>query len=305
MKNVLVTGSNGFIGQWLCKALLSSGYNLKKHVRVINPNDDCEQFECDLEKKSFPEEALENIDVIYHLAGLAHDTNKSAFSDKQYYKVNVDAVLQIAAIAVRKKVKQFVFVSSVKAGGKANEDCSDGNNQTDPKGVYAFTKRKAEIKLLKLGLESSMHITIIRPALVYGPEMGGNLRLMLSSIKNGWFPPLPKLRNKRSMIHIDNLIDVFLLIINNKKAYDEIFIATDGVTYSSREIFEEMCKLLNKKIPNWGVPFFFFKLLAMTSGKMKHKVSKLFDDECYSSKKLESIGFKPNRALGNMNETNF
>tara|TARA_B100001173_G_scaffold309317_1_gene321359 strand:- start:557 stop:1474 length:918 start_codon:yes stop_codon:yes gene_type:complete len=305
MKNILVTGANGFIGQRLCKALLSSGYNLKKLVRVINPLDESEQYKCELENSTFPREAIENIDVIFHLAGLAHDTSESSFSEKQYHLVNVDATLRIATIAAKHKVKQFVFVSSVKAGGRPVEGCSDEDNQTDPRGVYASTKREAEIKLIELGLKNNIHITIIRPALVYGPNVGGNLKLMLSSINSGWFPPLPNLRNKRSMIHVDNLISAFVLIMNNQDAYDEIFIATDGIPYSSREIYEEMCKLLGKKIPSWSVPYFLFKLLAKISVNMKHKVNKLFEDECYSSKKLESIGFKPIKTLGDMNETNF
>jgi UDP-glucose 4-epimerase len=306
MKYVLVTGANGFIGQHLCQSLLSSGLKLKKHVRTKNSLDACEQYECDLESNEFSEKALENIDVIYHLAGLAHDTNGLSFSEDQYRSINIDATLRIATIAAKQKVKHFIFVSSVKAGGKPiGGSCINEDKQSDPKGIYAITKREAEIKLIELGRLSDMCISIVRPSLVYGPNVGGNLKLMLSSIDNGWFPPIPDTGNQRSMIHVDDLVQALLFVMNNKDAYGEIFIATDGVPHSSRELYEEMCKLLGKKIPSWSIPMFFFNILAKMSLNMKHKVSKLLDDECYSSEKLESIGFKAKRTLGDMNETNF
>ena len=103
--------------------------------------------------------------------------------------------------------------------------------------------------MLELSQDADMEVVIVRPSLVYGKGMKGNLNLMLSGIKSGWFPPLPKVQNYRSMIHLDDLIDALLMLSLDRRADGEIFIATDGHTYSSRDIYEAMCTNLGKKIP--------------------------------------------------------
>ena len=95
-----------------------------------------------------------------------------------------------------------------------------------------------------------MHVSIVRPSLVYGPGVKGNLQLMLSAVKKGLLPPLPETGNKRSMIHVDDLVDILLLVEKDNRANGEIFIATDGNTYSSNEIYSAMSKSLNKNIKN-------------------------------------------------------
>lgn len=306
MMNVLVTGANGFIGKSLCKSLSISGYNVIKLVRTKILEDESVQYECDFETTKFPEEALEGIDVIYHLAGIAHDTTGSVFLDNQYYLVNVDATEKIATLAAKKNIKHFIFVSSAKAGGEPRVGyCSSEENQNIPKDIYAISKREAEKKIIRIGKEFNLNVTILRPSLVYGPNAGGNLKLMLLAIKKGWFPPIPKTENQRSMVHIDDLVSSMIFVTNNKDAFGEIFNVTDGIPYSTRELYEEMCKLSGKDIPKWAVPVFLFNLISKTSKRIEKKVSKLLGDECYSSDKLESIGFKPTRKLSEINETYF
>jgi UDP-glucose 4-epimerase len=304
MMNVLVTGANGFIGKSLCMSLSMRGDNVIKLVRNKIVKDESLQYEYDFETKEFPEEALEGIDVIYHLAGIAHDITGSVFIDNQYYLVNVDATVKIATLAAKKNIKHFIFVSSAKAGGDPSGGvCSNEENLNIPKDIYAVTKREAEKKIIAIGKEFDLNVTIMRPSLVYGPNAGGNLKSMLLGIKKGWFPPIPKIDNRRSMVHIDDLVGSMIFVTNNKDAFGEIFIVTDGIPHSTRELYEEMCKLLGKDIPKWTMPIFLFNLLSKISKKLEKKVSKLLGDECYSSDKLESIGFKPQRKLSEINET--
>ena len=150
-----------------------------------------------------------------------------------------------------------------------------------------------------------MHVSILRPALIYGPNVKGNLHLMMQGIKKGWFPPLPEIGNRRSMIHVDDIVRALLFLANNKKSNGEVFIATDGRTYSSRNIYETMCRVLGKSTANWSVPRFLFNTIARLSGGFKYKIDKLLGDECYSSKKLQSLGFKAQKQLRQMNETDF
>jgi UDP-glucose 4-epimerase len=304
MASYLVSGATGFIGSRLVKMLVSQNHKVTLLSRKAISQFDSILF--DLESDDFSQINLENIDVIFHLAGIAHENNNSQISKKKYQKINVDSVIKLAEFAVNSEVKKFIFVSTVKAGGTPTAATLNTENDQNPlEGIYAKSKREAELKLIKLGKSTNMFISIVRPALVYGPEVKGNLELMLRAIERGWFPPLPKINNNRSMIHVDDLVEALYLVSNNIRANGEIFIATDGKSYSSHEIYQEMCFLLNKSVPKWTVPHLVFKLIALFHPSLKQKVNKLLGDESYSSEKIESIGFKPKRTLREMNETSF
>jgi nucleoside-diphosphate-sugar epimerase len=300
---VLITGSTGFIGKRLVNKLQSSGYQLRVISR--NPVPGIETFIADLKGPDIPSEALSGVDTIFHLAGYAHDLREAAKMREIYYSINVDSTFRLAELAIQNKVKRFIFVSSVKAGGPPIAGhCISEEEQGEPEGVYGKTKREAELKLLKVA-SKHMHVSIVRPSLVYGPNAKGNLRLMLSGIKKGWFPPLPEIVNRRSMIHVDDLVRALLFVAEDSRANGEIFNATDGIPHSSREIYEAMCSVLVKSIPKWSVPKFFFSIASFMNPRIRYKVNKLLGDECYSSEKLQSLGFKPKRSLNEMNETSY
>jgi UDP-glucose 4-epimerase len=299
-----VTGGSGFIGQRLVAALKQSG----GEIRVLSreKHSDYDAIICDLQSEVIPDQALNNVNTVFHLAGFAHDMRDASKIADLYYKVNVSATVQLANLAVKSGVKRFVFVSSVKAGGNPPlGTCANEKDQKNTEDVYGKTKREAELALLKIGKESGMHVSIIRPSLVYGPNVRGNLKLMLSGIEKGWFPPLPETGNRRSMIHVDDLVRAILLVAEDRRANGEIFIATDGTPYSSREIYNTMCGVTGKLIPKWSVPKILFDIASLVSPRIKYKINKLLGNECYSSSKLEALGFKAKKSLKDMNETDF
>ena len=301
MKNILISGATGFIGQRLVGAV-------DANIRVLSrkKQSNYETVVCDLKSEVIPDNALDGVNTVFHLAGFAHDLSDATKIQNIYQKVNVDATIRLAKLAVKSNVNRFIFVSSVKAGGGSNFGvCVSEKDQGDPEGIYGKTKREAELKLLKIGKESDMHVSIIRPSLVYGPNVKGNLQLMLSGIKKGWFPPLPETGNKRSMIHVDDLVRAILLVADDDRANGEIFIATDGTPHSSRYIYNAMCSALDKSIPKWSVPKILFDMASLVNPRIKYKLNKLLGDECYSSAKLEALGFKAKKTLKDMNETSF
>ena len=301
MKNILITGATGFIGQRLVKATDS-----KIKILSRKKQHDFETIVCDFEKGSIPSNTLDGIDAVFHLAGFAHDIRDASKIADLYYEVNVSATVQLANLAVKSGVKMFVFVSSVKAGGSPPIGiCANEKDQRNAEDVYGRTKREAELKLLEIGQVSGMHVSIIRPSLVYGPDVKGNLQLMQSGIGKGWFPPLPETGNRRSMIHLDDLVQAILLVAEDKRSNGEIFIATDGTPHSSRGIYNAMCNVIGKSIPKWSVPKFLFDVVSLISPRIKYKLHKLLGDECYSSAKLEALGFKAQKTLKDMNETSF
>ena len=298
-----VTGGTGFIGKRLICALRKEQINVRLLSRKkLNKNT----IVCDLKVDSIPDDSLIGVDTIFHLAGFSHDMRDATKIQNIYQRVNVDATIRLAKLAVKSNIKKFIFVSSVKAGGAPDFGvCESEKDQGDPEGVYGKTKREAELKLLKIGKESGMHVSIIRPSLVYGPNVKGNLQLMLSGIKKGWFPPLPETGNKRSMIHVDDLVRAILLVADDDGANGEIFTATDGNPHSSRDIYNAMCSVLDRPIPKWSIPKFLFDMVSLMNPRIKYKLNKLLGDECYSSAKLEALGFKAQKTLKDMNETDF
>ena len=301
MKLFFITGASGFVGKRLTKAL-------KGEIRVLSRSlqFNYDTVVCDFRSDSIPKESLLGVDTVFHLAGFAHDTGDESKIIDLYQKVNVDATVELARLAIKSGVKKFIYISSVKAGHKGIlGSCGNEEDQGDPVSIYGKTKREAELRLLEMSRNSKMHVSIIRPALIYGPNVKGNLKLMLSGIKKGWFPPLPKTGNKRSMIHVDDLIRAILLVTSEIKANGEIFIATDGILYSSNEIYKTICNIEGKSIPRWTTPKIFFNFISLISPSIKYKINKLLGDECYSSQKLEALGFSAKKTLREMNETDF
>jgi UDP-glucose 4-epimerase len=300
----LITGSTGFIGSRLVKCLDDLNYDILVVSR--NPQSNYKSIICDLQNDEIPESILNGIDVVFHLAGISHDSPNKKNYENIYNKVNFDATIRLAKASMLNNVKKFIFVSSVKAGGPSIKgQLMNENSDSMPEGVYGKSKRKAELELLKIAQKSSMIISIIRPALVYGPDVKGNLGKMISGINAGWFPPLPEIGNSRSMIHVDDLVHAILFIVNNKHTNREIFIATDGEFYSSRKIYEIISFSLNKSVSSWSVPKAFFDLAASISFNIRYKINKIMGDEKYSSKKLQLLGFSAQKKLKDINQSSF
>tara|TARA_B110000003_G_scaffold274078_1_gene313124 strand:- start:2871 stop:3800 length:930 start_codon:yes stop_codon:yes gene_type:complete len=303
-KNILITGSTGFIGSSLVNALSNSCNKLILLSRTINPEIPHKQIKCDFLTDELKIDFFQNVDVVFHLAGCAHDTRISK-SENYYRKINVEASLNIAQLAIKCNVSKFVYLSSVKAGPKINQNKFFSQGDIKAKDIYGQTKYEAEEALMQIALMCNMSLIILRPALVYGPEVKGNLKFMLKGVLQGWFPPLPEVHKYRSMVHIDDLIRALMFIVEDNRADGNTYVITDEHKYSSREIYETLCYACNKKPFNWSVPKFVFELIGYLHPVIRSKMRKLFDDEIYSSVKIKELGFNPIKSLKDINETIF
>ena len=305
MKNILITGAGGFIGSRCVEYARKAGWNCKLLSRSEIQGYDTVKF--NLMTDSVDRLNLEGIDAVIHLAGVAHNLKTpTSLDDKMYKEVNVCFSEKLARKSIEFNVKRFIFVSSIKAGGipimgKIHDESFVGKVD----GIYGESKLEAESRLLSLQQKYDYGLTIIRPALVYGSNVKGNLKSMLNLIRKGICPPLPEVNNKRSMIHVDDLVIAIFHLIDNDSSIANVYNATDNEYYSARKIYENLCRSLSVTPHSWSVPKIFFDFAGLFSPKLNDSISKLFSDACFSSYKLNHLGFKAVFKLKNINQKLF
>ena len=268
--NILITGSNGFLGQYLCQHLAEQSYRILAQTRkpqkfthsaVTNINFDLND---DLDNID-----LSQVDVIAHCAGRAHVMNETATSPLDAYRqTNVQGTLNLAKKAVQSGVKRFIYLSSIKVNGEqtTNEPfkSSDLVNTDDP---YGLSKYEAEQELLKLSKETGLEVVIIRPVLIYGPNVKANFKSMVG-LANKKIPlPIGCLDNKRSMVSIYNLADLIHTCMTHPNANGEVFLASDQDDISVKQLFEKLAYHQNNNLIILPVPKSLIAFLASLVGK--------------------------------------
>lgn len=304
MKKILITGATGFIGQHLIQYLHAKQVSIRILARQTQNNaENIETFQADLTKADSLKNVCNDIDTVFHLAGFAHAFDENKTFAKMHELTNFIGTKNLLNEARRAGVKQFIFISSVKAVGDS-QNLVDENWDKFPSSPYGIAKRKAEQAVLD-AQKWGMHVCVLRPALVYGPGWKGNLNSMLNAIKRGLFPPLPKLKNARSMISVIDLCQAAWLAALKPEANGKTYFVTDGMTYSTEQLYSEIYQALQKTTPRIRMPYLVFKLLAL-SGDIGKKLlrrrlpfdsealNKLFGSAHYDSKRImNELGFKP------------
>jgi len=305
-KEVLVTGANGFIGIRLCQLLQQQGLNVRT-LTHRRGGDNVSNYLMDLATDDCPVGLFEGIDTVFHLAGKAHDLAQKADDTDHYWQINVEGTRKLLEAARLAGVKRFVFFSSVKAQGEATIQPMNESDTTPACSSYGQSKYAAEQLVLHGGYVP--HPVVIRPCMVYGNTEKGNLPVMIKAIKRGWFPPLPEFGNKRSMVHVDDVIQVAMLAAENPKAAGQIFIVSDGQAYSTRQIYDWIRLALGKAPASWEIPMVLLSGLAKCGDLFGRFAGRrfLFDSDAlhkltgsawYSSAKIEhELGFKPTHTL--------
>lgn len=265
---ILITGASGFVGQSLVPILQQ-----KHHVETVS-----------LRKKKVEDLDLKNTEVIVHLAGMAHQMTK--IDPKIYFDVNRDLTLKVAEKAKADGVKQFIFISSVKVYGDTGRvgQVLNENSECTPTDPYGKSKLEAEIGLQKLETPD-FKVAIIRPPLIYGKEVKGNLQRLKSLILKMPILPFGGIKNERSMVYVGNLIALIDHLIQHQNS--GIFIAGDQKAHSTTDLVVAMKQFLNAKTRLVKLPNFAVSILRLLKPAL---INRLFDsyviDNSLTNKKL-------------------
>lgn len=226
MSRILVTGATGFVGRALVAAFAANGQAVCAAVRRPPPFDfpagvDIFQHG-DLGEPVDWRPALDGIDAVIHLAGIAHIGR--GVSPKRYDSVNVLATVQLAQAAAAAKVERFVFVSSIRAqSGPCSDHVLNEKDAAAPTDDYGRSKLAAEAAVGVAGAP----FTVLRPVVLYGSGVKGNVALLARAAASPWPLPLASFVNRRSLLGIDNFISAVSFVLASPAARGETYIVAD------------------------------------------------------------------------------
>lgn len=214
--------------------------------------------------------ALAGVDCVVHLAARVHVMHERAADPlAEFRKVNVDGSLALARQAVAAGVRRFIFVSSIKVNGEGTAPGRPfaADDALAPADAYGISKLEAERSLLALAAEAGMQMVIIRPVLVYGPGVKANFRSMMSWLSKGVPLPLGAIHNRRSLVALDNLVDLILTCMNHLAAAGQVFLVSDGEDLSTTELLRRMGAALGRPARLLPVPAAWLDGAARLLGK--------------------------------------
>jgi len=269
MKKICVTGANGFIGKSLCKRLINSNISIRGLVRNLNKfnyNPKIEYMSIgDIALKKNWKNELSGYDCVIHCAGKAHgDYQKRKNSFINYDMVNHVSTKKLAEQCVLFGVKRFVFLSTIGVLGDNTNNRGPFlySDKPNPKNEYAISKYEAEKALLKISKKTGLEIVIIRLPLVYGPHSIGNFKRLLKLIKSRIPMPFGSIKNKRSLIGIDNLTDALVHCINCKDATGKTLLVSDNEDLSVSDLITYIEKILGLPTRLFRFPIFVLKFFG-------------------------------------------
>ncbi len=264
-RKILITGANSYIGESVERWLQDSGHNYRiTTLDMLDPD--------------WKEHEFSKYDVVFHVAGIAH-AEVGRVSDEirnKYYKVNRDLAIEVASIAKDQGVKQFIFMSSMIIYNGCEESFITKDTKPKAENFYGDSKLQADLKLQKLNC-NDFKVCIIRPPMIYGKGSKGNYPILVKLATK--LPVFPVVKNRRSMLHIDNLCEFIKLMIDNEEG--GIFFPQNDEYTNTSCMVKMIANAKGHKIimlpgTNWII-----KLMIRVPGKIGTLANKAFGNQVY------------------------
>jgi nucleoside-diphosphate-sugar epimerase len=272
LPQLLITGANGFVGRALCAEAASRRFAVQAATRLP----------CDLigagasravglvDGATDWSAALAGVDRVVHLAARVHVMTDTASNPlDEFRRVNRDGTLNLARQAAAAGARRFIFVSSVKVNGESTAPGRPftADDTPAPQDAYGLSKAEAEAGLRVLAQDTGMEVVIIRPPLVYGPGVKANFAAMMRWLRRGVPLPLGAIHNRRSLVALDNLVDLVITCLSHPAAAQQTFLASDGEDVSTTELLRRMAQAMDCPVHLVPVPAAWLQQAATLLGK--------------------------------------
>lgn len=274
MNGILLTGVSGFVGGAIHERLVMEGVGaltvaLRQSMPAL-PDSTRQVLVAAIDAQTDWAEALNGVDTVIHSAARVHVMSDNSENPlEEFRKVNVAGTLNLARQAVDAGVRRFIFISSIKVNGEGTMPGSPFFADAVPAPVdpYGISKMEAEQALLKLADQTGIEVVIVRPPLVYGPGVKANFLNMMKWLKKGIPLPFGSINNRRSLVALDNLVDLIVLCIRHPGAAGQTFLVSDGEDLSTSELLRRMGAALGVSSRLIPVPSWMLEMGASMLGK--------------------------------------
>lgn len=271
-QSVFLTGATGFVGKAVMRRLVADGVRVIAAVR--NGSEDFNKDVAIVRFDSFEganwRENFSGVDAVVHCAARVHvmsDTEVDPLA--AFRRVNVQGTLNLAEQAAQAGVRRFVFVSSIKVNGEETQPGRPytADDKPQPSDPYGVSKYEAEQGLLALSARTAMEVVIVRPVLVYGPGVKANFLNMMRWLDKGVALPFGAIDNRRSLVALDNLVDLIIITISHPAAAHQTFLVSDGEDLSTTQLLRRTAAALGRTARLLPVPAWILSNAARLVGK--------------------------------------
>jgi nucleoside-diphosphate-sugar epimerase len=256
---IVVTGASGFVGRATCVRLTEAGHQVTAVVRATGPKFDINAVRVvrigNISAQTDWSDALAGADAVVHLAAKIADGKRTTPSiESAFWQTNVEGTRDLAEAALRAAALRFVFVSSIKVNGESTgAEPFTSSMKSAPMDLYGRTKAAAEKVLFELA-PRGMEIVVLRPPVLYGPGVKGNLARLFGIAERGIPVPFGSINNARDMLSVRSFADLVARAISHPSASGRVFVARDGTPVSTPGLFRAIARSLNKQARIFPVP---------------------------------------------------
>lgn len=295
---ILITGASGFLGTALVQ------YMKKKSLRIIQSSRGTGADFHFTVRNEFEQvnwlSTLEDVDVVIHLAARVHMMKENLSNPlDEYRRINTEATINLAKQASEAGVRRFIFLSTAKVNGEWTiyPDRFTENDKPSPADYYSLSKYEAERELGLLSTRSRMEVVILRPPLIYGPNVRGNLYQLMKLLSCGIPLPFGGVNSKRSMISIQNLVEIITICIDHPNAANNIYLVSDDHDISVSELINKINIEMNSSSFIFSTPLLLLKFLTGIIGQ-----ARIYNKTCLPlqldiTKLKSSLGWVPSNSL--------
>lgn len=269
---LLITGASGFIGKAVCSQAVLNGHHVIGAFRTHG------QVPVNIEPYAVDEingvtawgGALTDVDAVIHLAARVHVMQETVADPLTAFRaVNVDGTINLAIQAAAAGIKRFIYISSIKVNGEFTPPghAFIESDLANPIDAYGQSKHEAELVLRQLAVDTGMEVVIVRPPLVYGPGVKANFAALMRLVQRGWPLPLGAVNNQRSLVALDNLVDLIVTCLHHPAAANQTFLVSDGQDLSTAGLVQGMAQAAGVKARLLPVPVWALQAGASLLGK--------------------------------------